>query len=95
MIKEGALKGVQAAFAMHVNSLLPVGHISAKPGPLLAASGRFHATITGKGGHGAMPHEAIDPVVPMAFTILALQPLVSRETNPLDSSVSFIFFLFV
>ncbi|XP_078170195.1 IAA-amino acid hydrolase ILR1-like 7 [Carex rostrata] len=94
MIKEGILQDVQAAFAMHVNSLLPVhysplvvGHLSAKPGPLLAASGRFHATITGKGGHGAMPHEAIDPVVPMAFTVLAPQPLVSREINPLDSSV--------
>ncbi|KAF3341845.1 IAA-amino acid hydrolase ILR1-like 3 [Carex littledalei] len=78
MIKEGVLKDVQATFAMHVNPLLPVGHITSE---------RFHATIMGKGGHGAMPHEAIDPVVPMAFTILALQPLVSRETNPLDSSV--------
>ncbi|KAF3341836.1 IAA-amino acid hydrolase ILR1-like 3 [Carex littledalei] len=87
MIKEGALKDVQAAFALHVNPLQPVGHIGAKPGPLLAASGRFRATVTGKGGHGAFPHEAIDPVVPMAFAIIALQPLVSRETNPLDSSV--------
>jgi IAA-amino acid hydrolase len=96
MIKEGALDGVQAIFALHVNPFNPTGTVGSKPGPVLAASGRFHATIKGRGGHGAIPQSAIDPIITASFSILSLQQLVSRESDPLESRVSFfehIFFL--
>lgn len=53
----------------------------------MAASTSFKATIVGKGGHAAMPHLTIDPVVAAAAVVQALQPIVSRETNPADSAV--------
>ncbi|KAJ3709266.1 hypothetical protein LUZ61_012971 [Rhynchospora tenuis] len=87
MIQEGALQGVQAMFALHVDPLTPVGTIKSKPGPLLAASGRFHVTIKGKGGHGALHHKTIDPIIPVSYAVLALQQLVSRESDPLESRV--------
>ena len=56
-------------------------------GTLMAAAERFWVTIEGRGGHGAMPHLAIDPVVAGAAVVAALQPLVSRETSPTGSAV--------
>ncbi|KAJ3683465.1 hypothetical protein LUZ60_013692 [Juncus effusus] len=85
MIQQGALESVQAIFAMHVDPFTPAGMITSKPGPLLAASGRFRVTIKGKGGHAAEPHLAADPIVATGFCVLALQQLVSRETDPLES----------
>ncbi|KAJ1704575.1 hypothetical protein LUZ63_004354 [Rhynchospora breviuscula] len=87
MIQEGALQGVEAMFALHVDPLTPVGTIKSKPGPLLAASGRFHVTVKGKGGHGALHHKTIDPIIPVSYAVLALQQLVSRESDPLESRV--------
>ncbi|KAF3325208.1 IAA-amino acid hydrolase ILR1-like 3 [Carex littledalei] len=87
MIQEGALQDVQAMFALHVDPDTPVGTIKSKPGPLLAASGRFHVTIKGKGGHGAIPQRTIDPIIAASFLILSLQQLVSRESDPLESRV--------
>ncbi|KAG1331708.1 IAA-amino acid hydrolase ILR1-like 3 [Cocos nucifera] len=87
MLQEGALEDVQAIFAIHVEPSLSTGAIASRPGPLLAASGRFTATIKGKGGHAAFPHRTIDPVLPASFAILSLQQLVSRESDPLESRV--------
>ena len=53
----------------------------------MAASTRFHAVIRGQGGHGGMPHLARDPVIAAAAIVHALQPLVSRETDPVDGAV--------
>lgn len=53
----------------------------------MAASTSFEAVIKGRGGHAAMPHLTIDPVVAATAVVQALQPLVSRETNPADSAV--------
>ncbi|OVA07099.1 Peptidase M20 [Macleaya cordata] len=66
---------------------LPTGTIASRPGPLMAGAARFVATIQGKGGHAANPHGAKDPVLAASFTILALQQIVSRETNPLEGRV--------
>ncbi|XP_009405312.3 IAA-amino acid hydrolase ILR1-like 3 [Musa acuminata AAA Group] len=87
MLQEGTLDDVEAIFAMHVQPSLPTGHIASRAGPLLAASGRFHAIIKGQGGHAASPHRTIDPLVPASFAILSLQQLVSRESDPLESRV--------
>lgn len=56
-------------------------------GTIMAASTMFRALVRGRGGHGGMPHLATDPVIAAAAIVQALQPLVSRETDPVDSAV--------
>ncbi|KAH9674451.1 IAA-amino acid hydrolase ILR1-like 3 [Citrus sinensis] len=84
---------IQGIFGLHVAPELPTGTIGSRPGPMLAGSMRFLAVIEGKGGHAAMPHATRDPVLAASFAILALQQIVSRETDPLEArlvSVGFI-----
>ncbi|XP_047069096.1 IAA-amino acid hydrolase ILR1-like 8 [Lolium rigidum] len=87
ILEEGALDDVEAIFGLHVSPHLPVGVVASRPGPFLAASARFSATVTGKGGHAGGPHNAIDPIVATSSTILSLQQLVARETDPLEAAV--------
>ncbi|KAL4187066.1 hypothetical protein AMTRI_Chr09g17040 [Amborella trichopoda] len=87
MIKEGALGNAEAIFAMHISNQLSTGKIATRPGPVMAAVCFFEAKIEGKGSHAAFPHLAVDPIVVASLTILALQQLVSRETDPLHSQV--------
>ncbi|XP_060171769.1 IAA-amino acid hydrolase ILR1-like 5 [Lycium barbarum] len=87
MIKEGALGGVEAIFGMHVDFERPTGGIGTSPGPVLASVSFFEAKIEGKGGHAALPHETVDPVLAASFAIVALQQLISREVDPLHSQV--------
>ncbi|XP_020691601.1 IAA-amino acid hydrolase ILR1-like 3 isoform X2 [Dendrobium catenatum] len=87
MLEEGALNGVKAIFAIHVDPAFPIGTISSRPGTLLAAADNFEAIIIGKGGHAAAPHRTVDPMLAACSAILSLQQLVSRETDPLESRV--------
>ncbi|CAN6577345.1 unnamed protein product [Malus baccata var. baccata] len=87
MIKEGALDNIQGILGLHIAPEMPVGTIGSRPGPMLAAAGRFLVTIHGKGGHAASPHLATDPILAACLTIISLQQIVSRETNPLESRV--------
>lgn len=89
MIEAGILDKpkVDAAFAMHMWNDLNVGQIGARPGPVFASADEFSIKITGKGGHGAAPHQTIDPVVAAAHVTLALQTIVSRRVHPLKSAV--------
>ncbi|XP_071732573.1 IAA-amino acid hydrolase ILR1-like 5 [Rutidosis leptorrhynchoides] len=87
MIKQGALGGAEAIFGMHVDFGIPTGTIATLPGPMLAAVCFFVARIEGKGGHAAEPHNSVDPVLAASSTILALQQLISRELDPLQSQV--------
>ena len=87
MIEAGALEGVRAIFGGHVTHEWPTGKIMIRRGTMTAQSDRFFIDITGKGGHGARPHEAIDAIVIAALLITALQTLVSRHTNPVHPSV--------
>ena len=82
MIEGGALDGVAAAFALHVDPSHPSGVVTSRAGAFFAASDRFLVRIQGRGGHAAAPHEAADPVVAASLAVVALQPLVSRETDP-------------
>uniref|UniRef100_A0A453MDS4 Peptidase M20 dimerisation domain-containing protein n=1 Tax=Aegilops tauschii subsp. strangulata TaxID=200361 RepID=A0A453MDS4_AEGTS len=91
VLQEGVLDDVDAIFAVHIDTHLPVGTVGSRPGPFLAGSARFKAIITGKGGHGAVPHAAIDPVVAASSAVLSLQQLVARETDPLQSAVRLCF----
>ncbi|MGB9553400.1 MAG: M20 metallopeptidase family protein, partial [bacterium] len=85
MIEENVMENphVDAVFAQHVWSDIPVGKIGIRSGPTLAAADEFKITIKGMGGHGASPHLGIDAIVIGSQTVLALQTLVSREIDPL------------
>jgi amidohydrolase len=89
MLRDGALEGVRPdlGFAVHVFNRLPVGTIAIRSGPVMTSADKLELTITGRGGHGANPHLAVDPVVAAAQVITALQTLVSRETPPLQAAV--------
>ncbi|MDQ6926154.1 MAG: M20 family metallopeptidase [Candidatus Eremiobacteraeota bacterium] len=89
MIDEGALDDpkVDAVTMLHVDPRLATGTIGITPGPVNAAADEFHLTIRGKGGHGAYPHKAVDVIPCAAATILALQNVAARETDPLASIV--------
>ncbi|HWV24781.1 MAG TPA: amidohydrolase [Thermomicrobiales bacterium] len=89
MIRDGALEDphVDACIGQHVASSIPSGVIAVRSGPDSAGSDRFRAVIQGKGGHAARPQVAVDPVVVAAHVIVALQSLVSRETDPMEAAV--------
>ncbi|KAK6244471.1 hypothetical protein QUC31_010880 [Theobroma cacao] len=87
VIKEGAVDHVEAIFGLHVSPEMPTGTVRSRPGPLLAGSARFLAKIQGKGGHAARPHTTRDPVLAASLAILALQQIVSQETDPLEARV--------
>ena len=72
-------------FGLHNDTTLPVGTMTAVSGGVCAAADRFWVHISGRGGHAAGPHRSIDPVVIGAHIVLALQSIVSRRVNPLDS----------
>lgn len=77
VIGTGAVDGVSAIFGLHVFPSLDVGKFESRAGTLLAATNSFTVVITGKGGHGAMPHDNIDPWPTVANLILSYQ--VSNE----------------
>ena len=89
MIDEGLLDAPKPDFALalHVWSDLEVGKIAVKSGPVMACADQFKAKIIGKGGHGAIPQQTIDPVVVASHVVLALQTTVSRNINPLQPAV--------
>lgn len=87
MIKEGVLDGVDAIAGLHVWSQLPVGTCGFRQGPLMASSDKWELLIRGEGGHGAVPHRAVDPTIAAAHIITALQTIVSREIDPQESVV--------
>ncbi len=89
MIDDGLFErfSVDAVYAMHNWPNLPPGVIGVNDGAMMAAADRFEITIHGRGGHGAHPYMAIDPVLVAGHIITAAQSLVSRNVNPLDSAV--------
>ncbi|KAK3226945.1 hypothetical protein Dsin_006807 [Dipteronia sinensis] len=93
MIQEGALDKFQGIFGMHIAPEIPTGTIGSRPGPFLAGAGRFLAIIKGKGGHAATPQATRDPVLAASFAILALQQIISRETDPIESRVVSVTFI--
>jgi amidohydrolase len=87
MVEDGAMEGVTAVLALHVDAGLPVGDIIVEAGVAAAGVDTLRATITGHGGHGASPHKTIDPIYLAAHVVLALHGIVSRRTNPFDPAV--------
>ena len=87
MIEDGCLEGVDEIYGIHVWNYQPVGEVGAKEGPILAAADLFDIIIKGVGGHGATPQGTVDAVIVAAHLIQTLQTIVSRNTNPLESTV--------
>ena len=85
MIAFGALEGVDACFALHINSSTPVGTLGAPEELFSASSDIFELTIQGRGGHGSAPEDAVDPTGALAAVIAAYNALPSREVGALDS----------
>src|SRR5947209_13944965 len=89
MLEDGLLENpkVDAAFALHVDPQVPVGQIAFTPGMANAYSDRVFIRVHGKGGHAARPHGAVDSTLVAAHILIALQALISRETDPTQSAV--------
>jgi amidohydrolase len=89
MIREGVLQNpnVDAIVGLHIWNNLPLGTIGVRAGALMAAVECFRCQILGKGGHGAIPQQTIDSIVVASQIVNALQTIVSRNIDPLDSAV--------
>jgi len=89
MIREGVLEWVEvgSVYALHLWSPFSSGSVHLRSGPIMAAADEFTALILGRGGHGAQPHLAADPIVAAAQAIVALQAVVSRNVDPLQAAV--------
>jgi hippurate hydrolase len=89
MVREGLFDRFPCdeVYGLHNWPLLPAGTVGVRPGPMMAAADMFDIRIRGVGGHAAIPQSAKDPVVIAAQLVGALQTLVSRNTNPMDSAV--------
>lgn len=87
MVNAGVMDGVAQVIGLHLWASMPVGLIGIVPGPAMAAPDNFQLTITGKGGHAAIPHDTVDPIAVGAQLVTALQQIVSRNVDPLDNAV--------
>lgn len=89
MVEEGLFERfpMDMVFGLHNWPGLPAGHFVVTDGPVMAGADRFQITVRGRGGHAAMPHQATDTVLAGAALVQALQSLVSRNVDPLDSAV--------
>jgi hippurate hydrolase len=89
MVEDGMMDrfGIQEVYGMHNMPGVPLGEFHIRPGAIMACSDVFSIEVTGRGGHGAQPHNCIDPIVVASQMVLALQSIVSRATDPLASAV--------
>ena len=89
MVQEGLFERFPAneVYALHNWPGLPPGQMAVQAGPVMAATDEVQITLRGRGGHGAMPHLVVDPVVAAAQVITALQTIASRNVSPVDSVV--------
>lgn len=87
MIQQGVLEGVDMALALHVQPVVPAGKIQIARHEATASSDVYDIMLTGKGGHGAMPENAVDPVPAMAELITAIHMLPTREVSSMENCV--------
>lgn len=87
MIEAGALKGVDVIYGVHLWTPLPLGTAASVAGPMMASVDDFFIDIQGRGGHGGMPHKAVDSVVAGSSLVMQLQSVVSRSVDPLQPAV--------
>jgi hippurate hydrolase len=90
MLEEGLLQAngaIDRAFAIHITPNLPSGLIACRAGTMMASADEFQITVTGRGGHASMPHDAVDPVPVACQIVTALQSMVTRSVNAFDPAV--------
>jgi amidohydrolase len=87
MIQDGAMQGVACIIALHVDPATPVGAIRLEAGPASGGVDSFFASIYGQGGHGASPHNTVDPIYITGHVLLALHGIVSRRLDPFAPAV--------
>ena len=89
MMRDGVLESprVEKTLSLHIWNYFPLGWIHVAKGPVMAGADLFIVKLTGKGGHGAIPESAVDPVVAAAQIVTALQTVVSRNVTPLKPAV--------
>lgn len=87
MVEAGVMEGVDGLIGLHLISTMPFGRIGVRAGSVFASADSVIFTVRGTGGHAAMPHEAVDPIVIAAHITTALQTLISRETSPFNPAV--------
>ncbi|KFL30745.1 amidohydrolase [Devosia riboflavina] len=89
MLEDGLVEkfDISEFYGMHNWPGMPVGHFGIRHGGIMAATDRFYITITGQGGHAARPQQTVDPIIVAAQMVTALQTIVSRNLDPLESAV--------
>jgi amidohydrolase len=89
MVNEGVMDrfAIQSVYGIHNAPNVPLGHFLTTPGPLMASVDTAVVTLTGKGGHGATPHECIDPVVALVGIVAAVQTIIPRNVFAMDEAV--------
>ncbi len=87
MIEEEALEGVDAIFGLHLWVPLPTGAVAVVKGPMMAQPDDFTIIVKGKGGHGSMPHQTVDPILVASQIVVNAQSIVSRNIDPLKPAV--------
>ncbi|MBV9660830.1 MAG: amidohydrolase [Acidimicrobiales bacterium] len=90
MLDEGLLDTygpIQRAFALHVSSMIPSGLITTRAGTIMASADEFAITVTGRGGHASMPHDALDPIPAACQIVTSIQSMVTRMVPVFDPAV--------
>jgi amidohydrolase len=89
MVQEGMMErfAIEKVFGMHNMPGLPLGEFAICPGPIMAATAEFTIRVLGKGGHAAMPHLTVDPIVIASHIVTAIQTIASRSADPIESVV--------
>ena len=87
MIEEGALEDVDAIFGLHLWQLLSTGIVGLVKGAMMAQPDKFTIRIQGKGGHGSMPHQTVDPILVASHLVVNIQSIASRNVDPLKPVV--------
>lgn len=89
MVEDGLFEKfpVEAVYGMHNLPGMPIGHFGMQAGPAMASADMFTIEISGKGSHGAHPHQGVDPIVTAAEIVMAFQRIVARTLNPIDTGV--------
>ncbi len=87
MIEDGALEGVDAIMGIHLWNDIPSGKMNIQPGPRMASGDAVFIDFIGKGGHGSLPNQTVDPIVVASSFVMNSQAMLSREKSPLESVV--------
>ncbi len=87
VIDEGGLDDVDVIYGIHLWTPLPLGTVATRAGAFMASVDEFHIEVKGKGGHGGLPHEAVDSIVIASHLVVNLQSIVSRTVDPIESCV--------